>query len=171
MLDQLPLWAQISEVIASVAVLISLIYLGFQVRDSSRATRTAAINAAAASTQNWYITLGSNPETSKLFFTGMRSPEELSEDEQRQFIMLINGAMLGFQNTFLMAQQGTLDVETQQSITNTIIAGKDAPGWPVFWNERKSFFNPAFQALVEDLMRQKNESGMTLYTVADREQE
>ena len=56
-LQQLSLLAGIA---ASLAVIISLIYVGIQVKDNSRSVRFAAIADAIEAMQTFYLALGSN---------------------------------------------------------------------------------------------------------------
>ena len=60
-------FASIAEVIGAVAVIVSLIFVGFQLRETARATRTATASAASASMSAWYTATGGSEQTSALF--------------------------------------------------------------------------------------------------------
>ena len=78
--------ASIAEIIGAFAVVISLIYVGVQVNDSAGAVRSAAANDANVALQNWYLQIGSDQQTSELFYEALtvdiyRIPEAKPEHE------------------------------------------------------------------------------------------
>jgi hypothetical protein len=116
-------WQEISilsEIVGSIAVVVTLIYLAIQIRDSAKASRSAAVTDATEGIQSWYQELGSNQATSKLFLSGMADPEALSRQEQFQFLMLVHSVFLGFQRSYFLSQAGTLDIGLRDSIGTAI---------------------------------------------------
>ena len=71
-------WASIAEIIGALAIVISLIYVGVQVNDSTRAVRSATASDAAALSMAWYLEVGSDAERSEVFFNGITNIESLS---------------------------------------------------------------------------------------------
>ena len=149
--NRLSEWANIAEIVGAVAIIISLVYVSIQVRDNTNAIRSAATNDAATAVQSWYLTIGSDEQTSRVFYHGMTQPDTLTREEMFQFIMITHAAFLGFQNSFELAQQGTLDPEIRDSITNTLMATKDLPGYKIYWRQRGQQFNRSFREFVTDL--------------------
>ncbi len=144
-------WGALGELIGGVAIIVSLIYVGFQVRESARATRSAAANDASAAMQSWYLELGSNRQASDLWLNAMRSPEPLSTHDEFQFLMSMHAVFLGFQNSYLLSEEGTLDPEIREALTFAIIAVKDLPGMDRFWRQRRGFFHRGFANYVDGL--------------------
>lgn len=65
----------LGEIIGAIAVIATLVYLTIQVRESVRASRAVAVTDATAAVQAWYLELGSNPGSGKLFRDGMTNPD------------------------------------------------------------------------------------------------
>lgn len=82
----------------------------------------------------------------------MRQLDSLSSEERFQAIMNIHGAMLMFQNSYYLAQEGTLDKEIQESLIEIINGIKRSSGFAVFWEARKSIFLKDFQNYVEEIL-------------------
>ena len=101
-------YASIAEIIGAFAVVISLIYVGVQVNDSTSAVRAASANDVNVALQSWYLQIGSDQQTNE---------EALSNEEEFQFLMMLHGAFLAFQNSYLLAEQGTIDAELREAIT------------------------------------------------------
>lgn len=77
--------ASIAEIIGSVAIVVSLIYVGVQVNDSTRAVRSANANDISAAIADWYNVVGSNPQAA-----------------------------------YYLSQEGTLDMQIRESLTNNL---------------------------------------------------
>ena len=145
-------WGAFGELVGGFAIIVSLIYVGVQVKGSARASRSAAANDATVSLQSWYLEIGSNRQASELWFNAMTSPEPLSSRDESQFMLLAHAAMLGFQNSYLLSQEGTLDREILEVLTAGIMAVKDLPGMERYWRQRRNSFRGGFLKYVDDLL-------------------
>ncbi len=83
---------------------------------------------------------------------GIADPESLSREETAQFIYLFHGLMLEYQNAYYLSQEGTLDVDLQESLTNTILGVKDQPGMLLYWGQRRDLLKPDFRGYMDDLL-------------------
>jgi hypothetical protein len=155
--------ASIAEIIGAFAVVISLIYVGVQVNDSASAVRSASVNDAAVSVQNWYLQIGSDAQTSKIFYDGIMSKDPLPTHDEFQFLMMTHGAFLGFQNSYLIAAEGTIDIELREALTGAIVLVKDLPGMKRYWRQRKSTFHSGFVSYVDELFGRDTTSAMDMY--------
>ena len=144
--------ASLAEVIGAIAVVISLLYVGVQVRDTTRAVRSAAVNDANTAIQSWYQMMASDPQLLKTYLDGILSQEPLSRDEEFRYMMITQAVMYAFQNTFLLGQEGSLDAGLMSSLNTGIQAVRHTPGFRRYWAERRGYFFPEFVAFVEELL-------------------
>jgi len=144
--------ASIAEIIGAVAIVLSLIFVGVQLKDSTRATRSATANEAISTLTAWYAEIGTDEQTSSLFWNAMADPEARTPEEWFQFTMVFHGIMLTFQNSFYLANEGTLDEEIHQSMTEVLVGVKDQPGLRRYWGQRKSIFYRDFQDYVDSIL-------------------
>ena len=159
--------AAVAEIAASIGVLISLIYLGVQIGNSNRAARSTAMNNVTVANQSFYLTVGGSEQTSFVFLNGMTDPDSLSRNELFQFVMLAHAAMLGFQNSFIQAHQGSLDIELRESVNRVLTGVKDQPGFALYWQQRGDSFQNDFREYVEEVMRSESVESSKLYDVSD----
>lgn len=159
-LDQFALAA---EIVGAIAIIVTLIYLAIQVKDSARASRSAAVTDATTAMQAVYQELGSNPQAARIFLEGLTKPDTLNEQDQFQYLMMMHSFFLGFQRSFFLAQHGTLDVELRDSIGTALVAVNQLPGMDLYWRQRKAFFQPEFIAWVERLLAEDSRSDMDAY--------
>ena len=163
--------ASIAEIIGAFAVVISLMYIGVQVNDSAGAVRSASANDANVALQNWYLQIGSDQQTSELFYEALTSEEALSNQEEFQFLMMFHGVFLAFQNSYLLAQEGTIDVELLESLTSAILGVKELPGMRRYWRQRKSYLHSGFADYVDQLLKQETDVSVDIYRTSETEPE
>ena len=132
--------------------MVSLLYVGAQVRDSARAVRSAAVNDANTSIQAWYLNISNNRQMSALWLDGLLSAEPLDADDEYQFHMTMHAAFLGFQNSVLLAKEGTLDDDILGSITAALLPVKDLPGMRRYWRQRRGYFYFEFADYIDKLL-------------------
>ena len=164
-------WASIAEIIGAFAVVISLLYVGVQVNDSTSAVRAASANDVNVALQSWYLEIGTDQQTSELFYTALISEEALSNEEEFQFLMMLHGAFLAFQNSYLLAEEGTIDLELREAITAAIVGIKNLPGMRRYWRQRKSYLHSGFADYVDQLLQQEMEVSVDIYRVPEAQPE
>lgn len=142
----------IAEVIGAVAIVVSLIYVGIQVSDSAVAVRSATANDTSAAMSQWYISVGSNEEATRILLDGMTDPETLNREETAQFVYMFHGLFLQYQAAYYVAEQGTLDIEMRDFLVNTLAGVREQPGFIKYWNQRRELFKPSFRTFVDDLI-------------------
>ncbi len=144
----------IAEITGAVAIVVSLIYVGIQVNDSAVAVRSATANDTSAAMSDWYVSVGSNAEATRILLDGMTDPETLNREETAQFIYMFHGLFLHYQAAYYVAEQGTLDPEIRDFLVNTLAGVREQPGFLKYWGQRREIFNPSFRAFVDDLIAQ-----------------
>ncbi len=149
--------ASVAEIIGAVAIIVSLIYVGVQVNDSTRSVRSATANETFAALSSWYSELGNNRESSEIFYHGMTDPDSLTPEELFQFVMNVNGIFLQYQAVYYLSQEGTLDVELRDSIINTMLGLREQPGFLLYWGQRGNLFKADFRRAIDEIL----DSGIT----------
>lgn len=162
--------ASVAEIIGAFAVVVSLIYVGVQVNDSASAVRSASANDAAVATQSWYLQIGSNQQTSNLWWKAITSDVALPNEEEFQFLMMTHAAFLAFQNSYLLAEEGTIDPELRESITSAILGVKDLPGMIRYWRQRKSYLHTDFVVYVDELFTRDTIDTVDIYRIPKTDQ-
>jgi hypothetical protein len=160
-------WAYIAEIVGGIAVIVSLIYVGLQVNDSTSAIRSAAASDATTAMQSWYLEMGRNRQASDVWFNAMKSPEALPAHDEFQFLMSMHTAILGMQNSYLLSKEGTLDAEFREAVTTAIVAVKDLPGMKRYWKQRKGFFHTGFAEYVDGLLAREAIETLDIYKKSD----
>lgn len=148
--------SNVADVVSAIAIVISLVYVGLQVSDNTKATRSSTANGATALTVSAYSLISSSAESASVFHRGMRDPSLLDDGERTQFIFMVHTAFLSFQNSYYLSKEGTLDDEIQTTLTETLMASKDQSGLKLYWNQRRSFFMKEFREYVDELIAKED---------------
>ena len=159
--------ADIAEIAGAFVVVISLLYVGIQVNDSASATRSAAANDANVAMQSWYQQIGSDQQTSENYYRGLMSEKPLSNEEEFQFLMMMHGSFLAYQNLFLLAEEGTIDPEHRDSISLAISAARQVPGMHRYWRQRRGYLHPGFVEWVEQILSREMDTTMDIYRLPE----
>lgn len=149
--------ASVAEIVGAVAIVLSLLYVGIQVNDSTLAVRSATANETSSAMSSWYVSVGSSEQATQVFFDGMTDPDSLTRQEFTQFIYMSHGLFLEYQAAFYLSREGTLDLSLQESLVNTIAGVREMPGFLTYWGQRRGLFEPGFRAFVDEMI----ESGTT----------
>jgi hypothetical protein len=155
----------IAEIAGAVAIVVSLIYVGIQVRDSTLAVRSATATDASTAMSEHYLGIGTNAQATQVFLDGITDPDSLSREETAQFIYMIHGLFLKYQAAYYASEQGTLDIEMRESLVIPILGISKQPGFLKFWSQRRDMFKASFRTFVDDLLAsgKTNENFEQLY--------
>lgn len=144
--------AHIAEIVGAAVIVLSLIYVGVQVNDSTRAVRSATANETSAAMSSWYVTVGGSEQASRVYYDGLTNPDSLSRQEFTQFVFMAHGMVLEYQAAFYLSEEGTLDWSLGQSLVNTLAGVREMPGFLRYWEQRRDLFEPGFRAFVDDVI-------------------
>lgn len=162
-------WASLAEIVGGLAVVVSLVYVGIQVNDGAGAARSAAANDVNVALQEWYMQVGSDQQTSALMYRGLVSEQALPDEEEFQYLMMTHGFFLGVQNSYLLAQEGTIDEELRNSLRNAITGIRNLPGMGRYWRQRRSYLHSGFAEWVEQIIAENSDITMDLYDLSDNQ--
>lgn len=105
----------IGEFVASVVVVLSLIYLATQVRQNSRLLRASAIQSAASNTASGFVpTLAQSPEASAVATKGLQDFGSLTQAQSTQFYLRTPGGREAWKMWSNLIDQSFVDYVEQE---------------------------------------------------------
>ena len=145
-LDQL---ANIGEIIGSIAVIVSIVYLAIQIRTNTEAERTGTYQAIVSDFGALNNTMASTPELSHLFVQAMESYHPLSADEKARISQLFFQCFRFFENMFYQNQKGYLDEEVWTGWKRLMLTYYSRPGFQTWWEHRRDVYSESFALFLE----------------------
>jgi hypothetical protein len=146
-------WANIGELLGGIGVIVSLLYLAFQIRASSRAQRSEAYARSLERLANIQSRLAQDPEFNKLLNVGLAKPEELEMHERTQFTWLCTELFGAFEFMYLQNLDGDLPDVVWDEWSNTIKWWLSFDGVRRWWVGKPTAFSEPFNQLIEGCLR------------------
>ena len=104
-------WAAFAEIFGAVAIVVSLIFVGYQIRGNTRATQAATFQEHMGYEIDFVTRVGSSPDVAAVWETTQRDFESLTGVQKVQGTYLFLGAMRLWEGFFLQWRAGTLSEE------------------------------------------------------------
>ena|SRR5271165_2495197 len=141
-----------TQSIAAVGVIASLIFVGIQIRDSTKAVRAATAQAVHENYAIWYLALADNASALATCTKGFRDLESLAPAEKAQFVCTFMAFLSHSQNAFHQWRQGHLAKDLWACWEALMMNLVNTPGSAAFWGERSYVFGEDFQDEVKAIM-------------------
>ncbi len=127
-------YALIAEIISAIAIIISLVFVGLQIRENTKATQASTFHEIAALDIKILLDFASSQESARIISAFRDNPDALSEAEQNHGFYFFAAEVRHVENLFLQNE-------------NKMLSKKD-------WNSRKALvegvvISPGFGALLK----------------------
>ncbi len=142
--------AHIAEIIAAVAVVMSLIYVGKEVQSNTAAVRGAAMQAVATTDADALLTIAADATLSEIVRLGQLDPSQLTPPDAFRFYLFMRQFWLSFQNIYQQSELGLIDQSVWRSYVSVICGMAARPGVQKTWSDHAVILDPAFVAVVDD---------------------
>ena len=139
----------VAEILSSVAILATLVYLGIEIQQNADATQANTRQAMLASDQQFLELIVENPDLHLLWY----KPELSDEESVRLSYFLISHFRMR-ENNWLQNQNGILDDATWHSYRSSIPAVLSSPRTRYWWHNFgvDRLFDPRFKVVVDELI-------------------
>ena len=147
--------SSLGSFISGIAVLASLIFVGFQLRQNTQAVRATASQAHASNLQQIVTPVVENGEVARLWRLGLLDIESLTDDEVVRFVAFTSGLFRFYESARLQWLHGQLDIEHWQNVALQAADFARQPGIKHFWKIRGHWHSAEFQKWYESLPKEK----------------
>lgn len=151
------------EIIAAVGVIVSLMFVGFEIRQNTAVARGQARQELAALNQEWLLTMGQDAEFEALWYkawgadprSGAAEPIELTEAEERRAWFIMTMHLRRLENVYLQYREGLVDASALNSYGFANVAIFRLPQFDRYWYEEnaRTGFDADFVAFLEEHIR------------------
>lgn len=151
--ERLQKWALTAEIIGGIAIVVSLIFVGFEVRQSAAAQRGATVLQLKQDWVDLNLMMASNPDLAAVWDHMAKEGFE-SLDRKERFLLTahIRGVLHILSNAHYQYRLGTLEQEQWDSLiqdidTMTRPSAQSVPFWAI-WSEWEHIFDEPFRELI-----------------------
>lgn len=143
----------ISQIVAVLAIIGSLIFVGIQIRQNTRATRAASHHAVSNSLNDMNRMFAENGEVTRIWLAGQDDRQGLSAEDRWRFDSILRAYMHVCETMYMQADIGTGDESIMLAEENGIRAVLAYPGSREWWVENPFGFGTKFRDYVATLER------------------
>jgi len=154
--------AAVSEVIGAIAVVASLIFVGYQLRQNTRAMRLSSTNEVLSQFESIISDIAHDEQVATLLFKGVPDPDAIEGVDRYRFTLLCQGAYFYMAKAHYQYRSGTLELEMWEAIHRQMANFMNAPGMAWYWKKHGWNFPREFKAYVEKEIMVGAEPGWSL---------
>jgi hypothetical protein len=125
----------IGDFLGGIGVVITLIYLAFQIRQNTNAVRATGAAASDDLSTKMALVLAQDSESRRVYLQGLQDYESLSEGERAQFEMLLGAHVANLNSSFKLYSHGAVDDDTFESCLTILGFLVSQPGFRPFWSK------------------------------------
>ena len=141
----------IGELIGAVAVVISVLYLAWQVRSQVQEARLAAIHEVSEGFREGIAATFMDRQLAELFVKAKHDAESLSEADRLQFVAFVQRNYRVWEDAFYQHRKGRLDEPHWHSMERQYSSLLSWPGVRWVWKIRREFYTAEFREYVDSL--------------------
>ena len=134
-------WANIAEIASAIALVCSLLYVGYELHLNTIETRAANIQTMAAQSQAFNLAVATNPDLTEIIGTPF---EELTSSQVTQVRRFLATALRGAETSFILYSKGMLDERYWRGKAKEILVFLEDKGWQEQWRTGRDLFDPDF---------------------------
>lgn len=147
-------FAQLAEVVAALAVIISLVYVGRELRSNTAAIRAASLQSVASASAEILLTTAADSALSRIRQIGTDDITALTEAEAYRYHTLMRQVWLTFQNVYFQNELEVMDPRVWGGYTRIICSAWSNPSTPDTWPIHRPALDTGFVRFVESCARQ-----------------
>ena len=143
----------VSQMVGSIAVVFSVLYLAMQVHRSTRIAKLAAQDAAASALREVTKPFAENAELARVWRIGLEDLQTLSAEEQARFFHSTYQFLKAFETIHFHHVYGLMDEQIWQGWCGLLQHYIASPGIDHYWRRRQDLFSKRFQNFIATLER------------------
>ena len=142
----------ISQIVAVVGIFGSLVFVGLQIRQNTRALKATSHHAVTDSFNAINTLILSDPKVARIWRLAIAGSDELDEDERisADFMLLAN--MRIFETLYYQYKNGTLDKQLFDAELKTLKWVVGLPGFLAWWPVNPISLSDEFRAFIDGLI-------------------
>src|SRR5712691_9293384 len=141
----------VSQLVSSIAVVLSVLYLGIQVHRSPRVAKLATQDSAATALRDVTKPLMENAELERIWRLGLEDLNALSVEERARFFHAAYQFLKAFETIHFHFVYGLMDKQIWEGWHGLLRHYVAAPGIAHYWKLRPEVFSKRFRNFVNSL--------------------
>jgi len=143
--------AKLAEVVSAVAVIVGLLFVGFEVRENTIAQQFSATQTLV-SEYNSAISAINDREFVCIFIRAGNDFDSLSQSDKVRFSILMQPVFRTFEQLHYSSLKGTIDTNVYSGFQRQFRSMMQLPGNRQYWAARRDWFGDEFQKYMDGII-------------------
>jgi hypothetical protein len=122
----------LGEIAGAAAVIVTLVYLSVQIRQNTKASRVAAVQAASENSSRFSELIAADPVLGEVFWRGLRDPGDLDPVQMRRFLSVLNVFIRREAVSFYLHKEGIMPDELWTARVASLNGTVNQPGMQLY---------------------------------------
>lgn len=144
-------WSFVAQIISAVAVIASLIFVGFQLTKATAAIRATSSEAHSSLYTALVQSIIDNADFARAWSKGIYDPKALSTEDWVRFVAYASALFRLYETSRVQWLNGRLDEEHWRTIERQASDFGHLPGLQLAWQLRGHWYSPEFRSWFESL--------------------
>jgi len=145
-------WSNVAEIIAAVAVVLSLVYVGLQINQNTAAVQASTHLSLIAYGRDQAEILVTNPDLAALVAKANAAPSTLTKLEKDRFFEFTTWTMSVWEAAFLFWKDGLMNDNLWTAYEAYYGELSQHPGMKLFWKETREIWEKEFMQHVDKIV-------------------
>ncbi len=144
-------WTRLSvfaELLGAAAVVVSLIYVGIEIRQNTQAVRSATYQELVAKSDDFLLVLAQDSALTHIWLRGDEDPSSLDETERQRYWWIVRTFWRNMENAFRQHDRGMLG-DPEYELYASMTCSPKPPGRRLTWKDHARTLSPDFVSFVE----------------------
>ena len=141
--------AALAEVIGAIAVVVSLVYVGYQVKQNTIAIRTQVHETIVGHVLEAEGSLLHNADLAQIVVKADSDPKSLTPDEKLRADTYFTHEYVNWESAFLHHKNGFVEDDMWRRWDLSSRPDKDSPGQYKYWTEHRNWYDDEFARHVD----------------------
>ena len=147
-------WAYLAEIGSAIAVVFSLIYVGYELNQNTNAVRASNWQALLDYGDAADLLILENPDVASIIVRAEADYDELTEEEKLRFVKYVQNNFNSWEAAYLYHQEGLLRTDVWQTVDTANRRIFEDEIYLILWSRNHEVFVPDFVAHIEGIIEQ-----------------
>ncbi len=144
----------VGEIAGAAGVIITLVYLSIQLRQSIKASKLTAIQSSMENSARFSEILSTDDEFAEVFWRGLADPHDLDAIDRRKFVSALNVFMRRESVAFYLHKEGVMPDHLWQARVAVISGTLNQPGFHLYLETVAETIPNDFREFLEDRVKE-----------------
>ena len=144
--------SSIGQALAAIATVLGLVFVGYQIRQNTRATRAAAHHSVSNSLNEINRMFAESADLTRIWLVGLQDRKALSAEDKWRFDSVMRAYMHVCETMFVQSELGSGDDSIRLAEEEGIRTVMASPGPREWWDENPYGLGPEFREYVAGLV-------------------